>query len=446
MPSQHYTVLRSLASDGRIRSLEMEAAGTLAALQVCGLEEVAEPRAEFDQALLEQTRADNPGAFLSLRCRTSWPLEEAVKGMHRKYHRVYGLELAELAGFALDDVGHRYPYQEDGRKKPGQVPFPVEVVRSWDHTQAGLPHWARRLLEARNDLKCYLKQQGILLIGDWALLADCSGSRVREAMELNPSSTRFSAEEAVDLHSRYLPLYKAAKLQHVRTRGRQRGWLPDDAFLHQLEPQQPPRLTREQLEFIAAALRCLVSGQWQREEQRLLGDDGGDRLEGLPDPGPTPWALVQKAAEDSELASKARRAFSEAGEAYLKQMLQEIPLAERDQQLCFWGARLEGKSTRQIAEHCNAAQARVARRLRVEHRAAEIATEALRRLRADPDFEPVFRSPEQLEAAAERLVNHLLRPEQQGSEPPLRQMLRTAMVHQSTPAAAKDTSAVGARP
>lgn len=427
MPSQHYTVLRSLASDGRIRNLDVASAGTLAALQDCGLEDIEAPGAHCDQTLLEQARAEHLGAFLSLRCRASWPLEQAVLGLHRKCCQGYGVKLAALAAFALDDVGHHYPFQENGSTRNERVPLPVEVVRSWAPSKAGLPVWARRLFEGRNDLKRYLKELGVLLIGDWALLADSSATQVREAMGRTRSRSELSAEDAVVLYRRYLPLYKAAKLTHIRTTGRQRGWQPDDAFLRQLEPERPAQQTRERLEFIADALRQLKAGQWQHEEQRLFNEDGGDRLEALPDPGPTPWALLEEGSESADPARQARAAVRDAAEAYFKTMLREIPLHERNQQLCFWRAWLEGRSTRQIAEHCNAAQARVSRRLQVEGRAAEIATAALRRLRPDPHFREVFRSAEQLDAAAERLANHLLRPEQEGSEPPLREVLRQAM-------------------
>ncbi len=430
MPVQHYTVLQSLASDGRIRSLAMETAGTLEALREFGLEEVSEPSDESDRSLLGQARQEHAGAFLALRCRSSWTLEKAVQGMHRDYHKDFGLELAELAAFALDDVGRRYPYGGDDNARFGRVPFPVEVVRSWDPDQAGLPHWARRHLEHRNDLKRYLKEQGVLLIGRWALLADSSPKQVREAMELYPLKSQLSVEQAVDLHGRYLPLYRTAKLVHRSVTGRQRGWQPDDPFLEQLEPECTARQTRENLEFIAGALRHLRSGQWQREALLVLGDEATDRLEAMADPQPSPLELAAERTTDEDLERRARRAVEDAGEAYLRDMLQEIPASEREQHLCFWCAWLQGASTRQIAEHCKAPQARVSRRMQVKRRAGEIATQALGLLKPDPEFREVFRSQERLEEAAKDLANHLLSPEQEGDESPLHKLLRSMMENQ----------------
>ncbi|WP_216923277.1 hypothetical protein [Synechococcus sp. CCAP 1479/9] len=446
MPALHYTHLRSLASDGHIRSLDMEASGTGDALVACGLEEADLPAPDGDRLLLELARGDHAGAFLSLRCRSSWPLEEAVRGMHNKYHRVYGLELAELAGYALDDVGRRYEYQENCRPEARHVPFPVEVVRSWDPSQAGLPHWARRHLEHRNDLKRYLKQHGILLIGSWALLADSSATRVREAMERTRRKTQLSVEQAVDLHGRYLPLYRVAKLAHRRATGRQQGWQPDALFLQQLDSVQPARQTRERLEFIAQALRDLHRDPWQGEEQRLLGEEGDDPFNSMASPAPTPLELAEEGPTGVELERRARWAVREAGAAYLKRMLEAIPAAEREQQMCFWCTWLQGASTRRIAECCQAPQARVSRRLQAERRAREIATDALGRLRRDPEFQEVFRSTGRLEAAAERLANHLLSSEQEGEEPPLRQMLRSVMENLMDPATADGTCAAGGRP
>ncbi len=446
MPALHYTHLRSLASDGHIRSLDMEASGTSDALVACGLEEVEVPGPDGDRVLLDLTRGDHAGAFLSLRCRSSWPLEAAVLGMHQKYHRVYGLELAELAGYALDDVGRRYPYQENGCPEARHIPFPVEVVRSWDPSQAGLPHWARRHLEHRNDLKRYLKEQGVLLIGSWALLADSSAARVREAMERTRRKTRLSVEQAVELHGRYLPLYRAAKLRYRRAEGRQQGWQPDALFLQQLDPGQPAGQTRERLEFIAQALRDLHCDPWQWEEQRLLGEEDADPFNAVASPGPTPLELAEEGPSGVELEQRARWALLDAGAVYLKQMLDEIPETEREQQLCFWGCWLQGASTRQIAERCKAAQARVSRRMQVERRVREIANSALQRLRPDPDFREVFQSPERLEAAAERLANHLLRPEQEGGKPPIRQMLRTVIENQTDSAVVCGLSVAGESP
>lgn len=430
VPAQHYTCLRSLAGDGRIRSLDMEAAGTLLALRECGLDEDREPGLEGDRTLMELAREGHTGAFLSLRCRSSWPLEEAVKGMHIKY-KAYGLELIELAAFALDDVGRPYSYLKDGSARSGRVPFPVEVVRSWDPARAGLPHWARRQLEHRNDLKRYLREQGVLLIGPWALLADSSATQVRQAMELTPLKTLLSLEQAVDLHRRYLPLYRLAKLEHRRVTGRQRGWQPDDHFLQQLEPEWSPQQTRESLDFMAGALRHLLSGQWQREERHVLGEEGTDRLETVAAAEPSPMELMDEGPAAVDLEQRVSSALREAGEAYLRTMLEQIPPSEREQQLCFWCAWSQGASTRQIAERCGAAQARVSRRMDVKRRSGQIATQALALLRADPEFRDVFRSAERLEVAAEGLANHLQRPEQEGGEPPLCQLLRSVMEHQS---------------
>ena len=427
VPHPQYTHLRSLASNGQIRSLAMGQAGPLAALQDCGQEDVEEPLPVCDQALLRLARTEHGGAFLSLRCRCSWALEEAIRGFHRDYHRAYDLELAEIAGYALDDVGHRYSYAENSDCRPGRIPLAVEVVRSWDPARSGLSHWARRCLQYRNDFKDYLKEQGLLLIGAWALLADSSAKQVREALERSTVKTTLTVEGAVDLHRRYLPLYKAAKLNHRSRGGGQRGWQPDEAFLHQLEPDQPATETRRILEEISTALRHMRTGQWKRDEQRLLNEGGADGLEGVAAPPSGPWALDDGAEDAAALEGKARKALNRAAKAYFQQMLTDIPAAERDQQLGFWSAWLQGLSTREIAEQCGAAQARVSRRLQVERRAGEIATAALAQLQSDPGFAELFRSTARLDAAVEGLVNHLLKPEREGEEPPMRQMLRNCL-------------------
>lgn len=441
LPAEHYTVLRSLATNGRIISLQPEA--TELALRESGLEELEEPTADGDRILLAEARQEAPGALVCLRCLVSWPLEQHIHGHYREFQKTYGLELAALAAFALDDRGQGVPFSPDPKHAAHRVPFTVEVIRSFDPELAGLPHWARQCLDGRNDYKAYLREQGVLLIREWALLGDCSHRQVREAMERTGEATALTPEAAEALHRRYVPVYRKAKCAHRTRTGRQRGWEPEAAFFLEVDPQRPGSDTKQALLTIEKAVRRLITGRWQRDERTLLSMDGADRLEEqVADPGLAPLERMVEQEQEASVVGSAMEEVEAVGLAAMQQMLAELPA--EDEQWCFWRGWLEGRSTREIATDCGAAQARVSRRLRMKERAGEIATEALRRLRPRPEFAEAFGTPEKLDAAADRLVNHLLLPEQEGEDPPLRRWLRLAMhqVHAATTPAVREESGV----
>ncbi|MCT0210325.1 hypothetical protein KQ303_06495 [Synechococcus sp. CS-1333] len=439
MPAEHYTVLRSLAGSGEIISLKQEASEL--ALRRCGLEDLEEATASGDRQLLAEARKETPGALLCLRCRVSRSLEQCVRTHYRDFHHTYGVELAALAAFALDDRGGSVPFCHVPPPAEFRVPFTVEVIRSFDPERAGLPHWARQRLIGRNDYKAYLLEMGVLLIGKWALLGDCSHRQVHEAMVLPGQTTSLTPETAEALHRRYLLAYRKAKLTYRQRTGRQRGWEPDAAFFQEVDPQRHWADTEDDLHTMEQAVRRLQTGRWQSHERNLLSMQGSDRAEEqLADPGATHLERLVDQEHDSAIGVLAAEALEAEGLAYVQLML--AGLAVEAEQWCFWRGWLEGQSTREIAACCGAAQARVSRRLSVQIRAREIATRALQRLAPLPAFTMAFGSPEKLDAAADRLVNHLLISEQQGEDPPLRRWLRIAMhnIHTGTTSTAREES------
>jgi len=391
------------------------------------LEQLEQPTAGGDRVLHAQAHHGDHGAFLCLRCRASWPLEQHLLAWHRLYQQSHSLDLAELASFALNDAGQALPFHTPADEGGPAGSFVVEVVRSWNYERAGLPHWARTRLEGCNDLKRFFRDHGILLIGDWALLADSSQVQVRRAMELAGGSTDLSAEEAAVLHARYRPVYQKAKLIHRQRTHRQQGWEPDDAFLRELEPNQPIALTSTRLKTVAKALRSLISGQWVGSGPSKATENDQDLMETLADPRPSPMQALEIQEEQLNLGRQARQVLLEVGHAYLTAMVAAMPTAEREQQLCFWRHWLTGASSRRISECCGAPQARVSRRMKIEARAEEIGQAALERLIRIPDFQGIRTDADRIEAAARGLMNHLLNPEQEDGESPLRQMVRAVM-------------------
>lgn len=436
--AEAYGVLRCLSLQG-ITGREL--VGATEALRSHGLGELESASREYDQLLLEEARQhEDQGAFLCLRCRVSWPLEQRVRNLHRQFQSNYGVELLELAAFALDDTGRHLAYLPDpAAKARGPEPFGVEVIRSYEPKLSSLGHWAKQKLVGNPALKTYLRQQGVVMKRDWCLLGDASHRQVLEAVSRLDGCIPPQTAEA--LHRSYLPLYRQAKLQHLQSTGRQQGWEPDEAFLLALDPQRPASHTKTVLEQIAKAVRRLQSGQWQKQEAALFD---GEALERWADKAAAKeWGQADpdEGLQDLDLV----RLVEEAGLHYSEQLLQGLSTESLERRI--WQAWSEGLRQRQIAERCGTNQARVSRTVKEEMRAGEIATLALERLRRAMPEQPqaawaaVFRSVERLQEAEARLMNHLLQPEQEGGISPLRRWVQQTL--HSSHAAADGASGSG---
>lgn len=438
-PAEAYGVLRCLSLQQGITGREL--VGAAEALRKHGLVEIEAPSREHDHLLLEETRQnEDQGAFLCLRCRVSWPLEQRVRCLHRQFQSHYGVELLELAAFALDDTGRPLLYRPDpAGKARGPEPFGVEVIRSYEPELSSLSTWAQQKLLGNPALKTYLRQQGVLMIRDWALLGDASHRQVAEAV--SRLDGRIPPQTAEGLHRRYVPLYRQAKLQHLQATGRQQGWEPDEAFLLALDPQQPASHTRTVLEQIAKAVRRLQSGQWQKKEAVLLDGEALGRWADKATADGWGQADPDEGLQDLDLV----RLVDQAGLQYSEQLLKGLSTESLERRI--WQAWSEGLRQRQIAERCGTNQARVSRTVKEEIRAGEIATLAMERLRRATPEQPlaawaaVFRSVQRLQEAEARLMNHLLQPEQEGGISPLRRWVQQAL--HSSPAAADAESGCG---
>lgn len=400
-------------------SLQLPAAATAAAHH--GLEE---PTPAGDRLLLDACAADDAGAFLCLRCRISKPIEQKVCGLHRQFGKAYDLDLIGLATFVLDDDGQALSYQALQAQPTAAIsPFTAQVVCSYDPRHgAGLPHWARIKLQAHNPLKTYLREHGLLLISPWALLADTSSQRIREALELYGTDA-LTADRAVTLHSAYCAHYGQAKAEHRQRSGRRSGWLPADAFLLTIAPHQSPAASREQLLSMDAAIRTLLTQRWQLSlEQQQSGDAAAE----LADPSTLAEVIEDESDTPVEQLALIHAALERAMASVLPAVL--APAASDPQLHCLWQGYGEGLTNTPLAERCGCARGTVSKKLRPEQHANTIARQASSELLRHPTFSAVSSNVEGLERMVDALRNHLLTPEREGDIAPLRRW-----VHQHLP-------------
>jgi hypothetical protein len=417
-----YQELKRLTTAGiRVKSLS-ETAAVLANLAGAA----NDPSRSMDQRLLQASQVvANPLPLLCLRCRISHALEAWLIATHRAHREQHGIELEAMASYCLDDDGSLtirtgaqtsapFTYAEIASLPKGLIsPFSAEVIRTYEPDKCGLPHWARLKLQCHNDLKAYFRENGLLLISDWALLADSSAKRVRESWEVFGGGG-FTAEQATALVAAYKPLYRQAMQAYRQSTGKASGWQPDPTFLQALSPEQVVSTTVEQLQAIAAAIRRVQSGRWQKGAAL-----DQERLDQLPAQEPDP----ESDEDPDQLRALIDQALQRAMEAHMPAVLfTEGRL--RDLLRCLWAGWAEGMSNRPLAERCGTSCGTVSKKLRPTEHASSIATAAAVELRRQPAFASCSQSVEAAERLVEALRNHLLEPEREGDVAPLRRWIQ----------------------
>ena len=387
-----------------------------------------DPAPEHDRRLLQRSfEQDDAATLLCLRCRISHPIEALLGSIHRPNHKKYGLDLIDMASYVLDDAGGSelrsglpFCWSALLAQSAGKLhPFSAEVLRSYEPSRSSLSLWARTAARGNTGLKAYLRQHGLLLISDWALLADITQTRNRNAWQrCGPGA--LTAEQAAALHQAYCQHYGPAKDAYRKITGRNSGWSPlvDPGFLEAIAPGQSPATTAEHLQAMARAIRHFMAGDPSRavpaeEEADALADSA--TLSSVVD--------TSEVSDASELRQRITAALDRAAAAALEAALtaDQPRWATGPERRLTWQLYGEGLTQRNIAERAGHKQAWVSKLLGEKDLANTIATAAAVELRRHPAFAGCGRSVEAAERLVSALRNHLLEPEQERDVAPLRQ-------------------------
>ena len=368
---------------------------------------------------------DDQGALVCLRCWVSQLAVKALRRFHRKHATSYGLDLMEMAVLVLDDCGELHPYaspqvQQDGGTPPVRhEPFLlVEVLRTFRPGFCGLPHWTNIRIQACSPLKAYVKGHGLLLKSDWALLADSTGKRVRAAWVLNGRGV-LRTEQAVALHMAYQPLYRQAKEAFHASTGRNTGWQPSLEFLQLLSQEDSAPVLAADLADVAQAIRSFLVGP--RGAFQPFDESTENLVAGSRDPLEDLEAEQTSAADQRYLIDAA---LKRAMEAYLPAVL-DASGTNPDLVRCLWQGFGEGLSNRPNAERCGCTPGTVSKKLTSELHAHRLALTAAQELQRHQAFSAIGQSVEATERCVTALKNHLLNPEREGEEAPMRFWIRT---------------------
>ena len=392
--------------------------------------------AEADRFLWEISRKDKESyqSLLLLRCRVSHPIYEKVNLLFNQFQAKYELSLQEMLSCVLDDNGEIFlRFLKKAANGKGEIlrrpfnwetliefsnreikPFGADIIYNFDPDLSSLSTWSKNKVQANSELKSYLKSCGLLMISPWALIADSTPRRVKEAWERCGDGC-LQLKDVISLHNSYLSQYKQAKETHKRNTGKISGWIPDTVFLSSLSP---PQNDRNALIAIDKAIR-----------QYLLG---------------TNYIRQFKEGEESQIASPSINDNEDLNKELIRSILESlkrvgIPIVENviasdrsrwgkdPSRKLAWELYGQGLSQRDIGARCNHKQAWVSRLIEEKHLSERIAQEAAVELIRRPEFQPLRKDPEGIDRMIEQLRNYLVSSEQEGTVPPLRQIIHTTL-------------------
>ena len=190
-------------------------------------------------------------AELSLRCLISHYIHQACDRLAQQFgHR-----------FVLDDVGDLTAQVS----KSSYQPLSNKILQSFDAQRGSLKSWTEQLVKQHPEIKEFLKECGLCLISDWALLNQATLAKLKRIYcELVPRTPE-ETQELCEVLAIYHQVYRSALIQ-ARQKG-QTGICPPPTEIQ----------LRQMIEQFSAPLRANFSDstlyQALREIARHLRED-----------------------------------------------------------------------------------------------------------------------------------------------------------------------------
>jgi hypothetical protein len=180
----------------------------------------------IQQQLLQQWRTVSPtresereAAEYCLRCFISHQIEQVCIQLEFKFGSQHGFTRRDLFVLVLEDEGRFIA------KTPSSTPYQSlasKILQTFDPDQAGLTTWVMRQVRHHPELKAFLREQGVYLVTDWALLKDTSLEQLRQILSEFYCLVPTEIEQACQLLQSYHEIYRNDRLQH-RQQGRLKG-------------------------------------------------------------------------------------------------------------------------------------------------------------------------------------------------------------------------------
>lgn len=237
----HYWTLVKINAAGQCRTEEIPQAREFFQQQFPELtQQSAEPDPAIQRRLLEQIpdtselgrnfRHCHP-AECCLRCFISGRIVQVCRQIAAQFGREHGFTANDLFRFVLGDSG-RLHYS-------ATQPLAIQILQTFEPERGKLNAWTIRLVKHHRELNAFLRQQGVYLVSDWAILNDTKSNQLQRIY--SQFYTDSEVQEAVALLECYHAVYRHERLQQRREQLeksqpgiRKRCLPPSEAQLHRI--------------------------------------------------------------------------------------------------------------------------------------------------------------------------------------------------------------------
>ncbi|WP_088431454.1 hypothetical protein [Halomicronema hongdechloris] len=186
-------------------------------------------------------------AQLSLRCFISHQIRDVCLQLAQRFGPTHGFSARDLFPLVLDD---------DGQLQPNHRPFTLEILDTYDPTQANLGAWARRLTQHHRDLNQALLEQGLYRASDWAILNDTSVKQLQRILQDYHHCSDHEISRASRLLQQYHQVYRRDRIRNRQGSANTRCQPPSREQLQRIEPAMAPRSLLHRLKTLASQLRA----------------------------------------------------------------------------------------------------------------------------------------------------------------------------------------------
>jgi hypothetical protein len=214
------------------RLVRMDAAGKLRRDEILGSRELFHHRfsnqpdlsdIQIQQELFRvfqgQTAGSSDRNFARdcLRCFISYQIEQVCTRLEAKFGEQYGFTRHELLPFVLDDE-----IRQTNGSQSSYRSFASEILETFDPDRASLNTWVFRQVRYHRELNRFLRERGVYLISDWAILNDTRVEQCQRVLSEYYTLTPTEVEQASHLLRAYHEIYREDR-RKLRQKGKVNG-------------------------------------------------------------------------------------------------------------------------------------------------------------------------------------------------------------------------------
>ncbi len=134
----------------------------------------------------EPASAEPSGAELGLRCYISHQIAYTCRQFAEQFGKTRGFGARELLPLVLTDVSLAKSLRAPAAAQTDSdyQPLAAEILRTFEPSRGSLSAWTSRLVRQQREFNAFLRDRGVYLISDWALLNDTAPHRLPRCLQL----------------------------------------------------------------------------------------------------------------------------------------------------------------------------------------------------------------------------------------------------------------------